>query len=193
MLKRRNVKLHSDEMIRQLSKPELRATRLDRHAFVLAARLPVAIVLHNIISGANVGAVFRLADAILAEKIYLCGTTTPPTGRKMQKVSRKAERWVPWEYCESTLAAVENLKAQQYHILAAEMCAQSVDYLDADYPLPCALILGAESEGLSPELLSLADSVVALPVRGMVNSLNVASVAAVLLYTIAARSRIETA
>jgi tRNA G18 (ribose-2'-O)-methylase SpoU len=169
-------------MIRQLSKAELRETRMDRKAFVAAPRLPVCVVLHNVISGANIGAVFRLADCILAEKIYLCGASKLPTGVKMQKVSRKAERWAPWEYCDSTVKTVEGLKARGYRIMAAELCAQSVDYLAADYAVPGALILGGESDGLPPEVLALADSVVALPVRGMVNSLNVGTVAAVLLF-----------
>lgn len=169
-------------MIRQLSKAELRETRLDRKAFVAAPRLPVCVVLHNVISGANIGAVFRLADCILAEKVYLCGTSKDPTGTKMQKVSRKAERWAPWERNESTVETVQALKDRGYRIMAAELCAQSVDYLAADYRAPSALILGGESDGLPSEVLALADSVVALPVRGMVNSLNVSTVAAVLLF-----------
>lgn len=85
-------------MKHQLTKEELRNTKLTREEFKNIERNNIYIVLDNFKVHYNIGIVFRLADAILAKKVYLCGTTCMPPNVKIKKTSIGAEKWVPNGY-----------------------------------------------------------------------------------------------
>ena len=95
-------------MEHQLTKEELRDTKIEREEFKNIERNNIYIVLDNFKVHYNIGTVFRLADAILAKKVYLCGTTCMPPNDKIKKTSIGAEKWVPYEYVENTLDIVTN-------------------------------------------------------------------------------------
>ena len=95
-------------MEHQLTKEELRNTKMVREEFKNIERNNIYIVLDNFKVHYNIGIVFRLADAILAKKVYLCGTTCMPPNVKIKKTSIGAEKWVPYEYVENTLDIVKN-------------------------------------------------------------------------------------
>ncbi|MFA6038988.1 MAG: RNA methyltransferase [Candidatus Peribacteraceae bacterium] len=164
------------------SKGELRETKTDRHSFSQVIRAPIYIVLDSLKSAYNVGSIFRLADALLINKLYICGDTIIPPNHKLRTTSRGTERWVPWEYRESAVETVRELKKSGVFILCAELTAESIDYKNIRPTFPVCLVLGREYDGVSPEVLDVADSIVSLPIYGMTNSLNVASTASVLLY-----------
>ena len=164
------------------SKDELRENKIDRNSFSRVMRAPIYIVLDSLKSAYNVGSIFRLADALLITKMYLCGTTITPPHHKIKTTSRGTERWIPWEYRKSAVETVRELKEAGVFILCAELTAESIDYKKIRPSFPVCLILGREYDGVSPEVLDLADSIVSLPIYGMTNSLNVASTASVLLY-----------
>ena len=90
--------------------------RIDRDAFARAEKLPLVVVLDNVRSMHNVGAVFRTADAFIVEKIVLCGITSCPPNAEIHKSALGAELTVDWEYAEDTLDAVKQLKKQGYHV-----------------------------------------------------------------------------
>ena len=75
-------------------------------------KLPVTVVLDNVRSEMNVGSVFRTADAFLIERICLCGITPQPPKAEIHKTALGAEESVAWQYYPTTLAAVEQLKAE---------------------------------------------------------------------------------
>ncbi|MDD4287664.1 MAG: RNA methyltransferase [Candidatus Peribacteraceae bacterium] len=164
------------------SKGELRKNKTDRNSFSQVIRAPIYIVLDSLKSAYNVGSIFRLADALLITKVYICGQTIIPPNHKLKTTSRGTERWVPWEYRKSAVETVRGLKEAGVFILCAELTAESIDYKKICPSFPVCLILGREYDGVSPEILGLADSIVSLPIYGMTNSLNVASTASVLLY-----------
>lgn len=164
------------------SKGELRGKKTDRHLFPQVMRAPIYIVLDSLKSAYNVGSIFRLADALLIGKLYICGDTIIPPNHKLRTTSRGTERWVPWEYRKSAVETVRELKEAGIFILCAELTAESIDYQKIRPSFPVCLVLGREYDGVSPEVLDLADSIVSLPIYGMTNSLNVASTASVLLY-----------
>ena len=95
-------------MEHQLTKEELRNTKINRKEFKNIKRNNIYIVLDNFKVHYNIGIVFRLADAVLAKKVYLCGTTCTPPNIKIKKTSIGAEKWVPYEYVENTLDIVKN-------------------------------------------------------------------------------------
>ncbi|MBU0766568.1 RNA methyltransferase [Patescibacteria group bacterium] len=164
------------------SKGELRQKKSNKNEFVQLTRSPIYIVLDNLKSAYNVGSMFRLSDALLVSKMYLCGKTILPPNYKIKTTSRGTERWVPWEHRKSTIETVQELKEAGVYILCAEICSNSIDYKKIKPSFPVCLILGREYDGISPEVLDLADCIVSLPIFGMTNSLNVATTASVLLY-----------
>jgi len=149
-----------------------------------APRNEIYIILDNIKSMENVGAIFRTADAVRAKKIFLCGITATPPRRKIFKVSMGAVEWVDWEYISNLKFKIQNLKKEGVQIVALEQTDKSVDFKKAKYKKPVAIVLGHEKNGVSKEVLELCDQTVEIPMLGRANSLNVATSAGIILYEI---------
>ena len=133
--------------------------------------------LHNIRSVYNVGSMFRSADGAGIARLYLCGYTATPEHRKLHKTALGAEEAVPWLHDRDGLGAAVRLRAAGYHLWALEL-APAADSLFAVGRLPqdapVVLVVGNEVQGLEPELLALCERVLAIPMRGVKESLNVA-------------------
>lgn len=144
----------------------------------------IYIILDNVLDTYNVGSIFRLADAVGAKKVYLCGTTSTPPNHRIKKASINTTEWVDWEYVETAQKAVLKLKAQMPNIkiIAIEQSEKSVSYEKFDYKLPVCLIVGNETYGVSKEVLELCDFIVEIPMFGVNISLNVMVSLAVVLY-----------
>ena len=168
--------------IAPLSKKEIRALKAGREEFPSLPRNLIYIVLDSLKCAHNIGTILRLADAVLAEKVYLCGRTIVPPNAKIRSASRGAEKWVPWEYQESVAGVVGSLRSSGVSIVSLEMAGASVAYTEVSYRLPVCLVLGREYDGVSPEVLELSDYIVHLPMYGMSNSINVSTAASVLMY-----------
>ncbi len=150
------------------------------------------IILHNLRSAYNVGAIFRTADAVQVSKIYLTGYTSAPKdrfGRKQKeiaKVALGAEDYVKWEKHPDLEKLINQLKNKGYTIVALEQDKSSIYYKkikDIDNN-KIALVLGNEPDGLSEEEIKLADYVAEIPMLGKKESLNVAAAFAVAVYGI---------
>lgn len=174
-------------MVHPSTKEELRRIKPNRQAFRTIKRNQIYLILDSLKCAHNVGTILRLADALLVQKVYLCGDTVNPFGKKVLNGSRGAERWVELEQHNDAVQVIHRLKAQGISIVSAEIANESVDYRTGDFQLPVGLVLGREDYGVRPEILGLSDAIVHLPIFGMANSLNVATVAAVLLYEVARR------
>jgi tRNA G18 (ribose-2'-O)-methylase SpoU len=172
---------------RQLTKDEIRKGKVSREEFSKIKRNPIYLVLDSLKSGHNVGTILRLSDALLVEKVYICGNGALPPSRKVLRGSLGSKRWVDWEHREGALETVSELKGKGVSIITAEIATSSMDYRNADYRFPVCLVLGREDRGVSQEIIALSDAVVHLPMYGMVNSLNVSTVAAVLMYDLIGR------
>jgi tRNA G18 (ribose-2'-O)-methylase SpoU len=164
------------------TKDELRTNKLSKQDFFNLPRNPIYIVLDSLKCAHNIGTILRLADAVLASKVYICGNTLVPPSRKIKNGSQGAERWVPWEYIERADQVVQLLKSQGVQIVSLEITPTSIPYSEAQYASPTCLVLGREYDGVSPEVLALSDLTVHLPMQGMSNSINVACAGSVLLY-----------
>lgn len=159
-----------------------------------ATRLPVIVVLDDIRSAYNVGLMFRLCDCVNVEALWLAGITAWP-GVSEKATNRIAKTGVggsvdalPWRHVEDPVPDVRALKGEGWRVVVVEQGDGSVSWRQADYGERTVLVLGHERRGVRDALLELADVVVELPVRGITNSLNVATCASVLLYEILARS-----
>ena len=148
--------------------------RLTVEEFKTTQKMPLTVVLDNIRSQHNVGAVFRTCDAFLVEKIYLCGITATPPNREIHKAALGATESVDWKYFEKTADAIGDLKRRGFSIVALEQTRNSIS-LPAlpNLPTPIALILGNEVEGISDEVMRLVDGALEIPQGGTKHSLNV--------------------
>jgi tRNA G18 (ribose-2'-O)-methylase SpoU len=174
-----------------LSKSELRRTKPSRAGFAALARAPVTVVLDGVTGNYNIGAIFRLCDAFLAERLILCGEQVPDLlrKRKLVQAAMGTQRWVPWREEPGARAVVEAVKREGCWIVVAELTRASVSLEMMRPRFPAVLVLGGERDGVSPEVLALADQIVAIPMLGMVNSLNVATAGAIMLHALTGRWR----
>lgn len=150
------------------------------------------VVLDNLRSVYNVGSIFRTANAVGIEKIYLCGTTPTPLDKKglrrkdFAKVALGAEDTIAWEYKEETRSMIQELKNDRYYILALEQDKNSVDYKDVDIEGKdkVAFIIGNEVDGITKDVVDISDVVVEIPMLGTKESLNVTIAFGVAVYRI---------
>lgn len=134
------------------------------------------VICHNIRSVFNVGSIFRTADALGVDKIFLCGYTPTPKDERVKKTALGAEDSVEWEKCAQTWRVIDKLKSQGVFVVALELSPESVLYDNLKLPKEkdVALILGNEVEGLQKSILDRCDAIIEIPMRGKKESLNVA-------------------
>ena len=133
--------------MRKLKNSELQ--RLDINSYANTKKIPLVVVLDNIRSCNNIGSVFRTSDALLVEKIMLCGITATPPNKEIHKTALDAEKSVEWEYYKNTLEAVEKLKAEGYKVFAIEQVEKSIS-LPNYFPAKddkIAVVFGNEVKG----------------------------------------------
>lgn len=137
-------------------------------------RIPVCLVVDNLRSSFNVGALFRTVDCLALEKIYLCGYTPTPEDLKTKKTSMGTSDVTPWESHSCIEDLIQQLKEKSYRIVALETSPKALSHTAPWEPEPTALIVGNERFGLDNKILKLCDEVRVIPTFGLKNSLNVA-------------------
>ncbi|MFA9289119.1 MAG: TrmH family RNA methyltransferase [Weeksellaceae bacterium] len=148
-------------------------------------RNPLYLILENVYDTYNIGGLFRLADALSVEKIYLCGEMEIPPNHKIAKASIGTYKIVPWEYKNTAIEAIEELQAQNVTVYAVEQDAKSKPYTEINYDFPAAILVGNETYGVLPETLAKVDQIVEIPMWGVNKSLNVIVSAAIVSYHVA--------
>jgi 23S rRNA (guanosine2251-2'-O)-methyltransferase len=147
----------------------------------------VVVLLDNIRSLYNTGAILRTADATGVERVVLCGITPrPDQGGKQRRAIAKtalgAEESVPWEHQPDTHVALSQLAADGYQIAAVETSPDAVNLFEWTPRWPVCLVFGHERDGVSASLTKDVDTVIGIPMLGQKRSLNVATAAGVVLY-----------
>lgn len=142
------------------------------------------LILPNIRSCHNVGAMFRTADATSVDQIFLVGYTPVPPRPEIDKVALGAETWMKWKQYKNLKVLIKNLKKKGVCIVALEKSDKSIDLGKTDFSFPLALIVGNEVDGVDPNILKLCDRVVHIPMLGKKESLNVSIAAGIAMYTI---------
>ncbi len=149
--------------------------RISVDEFRQASKIPVVIFLDNIRSLHNVGSAFRTADAFRCKKIFLTGITGTPPHREIQKTALGATESVAWEYVLKPEEAVQKLKLEGYRIVVVEQTTASIPLQEF---APCleerlCVVFGNEINGVSEEVLALADVALEIPQAGTKHSLNI--------------------
>ncbi|OGK18120.1 hypothetical protein A3D80_02085 [Candidatus Roizmanbacteria bacterium RIFCSPHIGHO2_02_FULL_40_13b] len=157
----------------------------------LPPRLPFYLIIDDVWDTYNIGGLFRLADALAFEKIFICGQSETPPNHRIKKASIGTYKVVPWEYRESALETIKELrgedrviggggeeegmkgKPRKIQIVAIEQAKDSISYTKIEYSFPLALIVGNETHGVSHEALEAADHIAEIPLFGVNKSLNV--------------------
>jgi len=146
-----------------------------------APRAELHLILDDIRSLNNVGAIFRAADGFGVRKIWLCGITPRPPRPEIAKISLGAEESVPHEALADAAKAVRILQSRGVTVLCAEQTDRSRSVYEAPLPAPLAIVLGHETAGVGEKTLELSDGEIEIPMFGAKHSHNVATAAGVIL------------
>ncbi len=170
--------------MQKLSHQELLARQAE--ALQKSAKQPFCAVLNNIRSLYNVGSIFRTADGVGLEKLWLCGVTGIPPDTKISKTALGAEKTVAWEFQKTARGCVEMLKGLGYEIVLLEQTKQSIFFEDyhPSKGKPVCLVLGNETGGVGEDLLPFCDRAVEIEMSGLKISLNVTVAFGVVAYHI---------
>ncbi len=147
---------------------------------------PIILLLDNITGEANLGSLFRLADAFGIEKIIFCGTLPNLNSNRLKRTARNTFKTVNSEFHKDSTSALKLLKEQDYKALALEITDSSIPMqnLDLDRPKNMVLIAGNERHGISDEVLKLCDEFHHIEMFGKNSSMNVAQSVGIALYEI---------
>lgn len=168
----------------KLNAAQLRTSEPDQEEIKKIMRNPIYIILDNVLDTYNVGSIFRLADALAVKKVYLCGETLTPPNPRIKKASISTWKWVDWEYVETAVSAIKNLKLEvsKTQIIAVEQHKKSISIKTFKPVFPLAIVVGNETYGISKEVLEMADQIIELPMYGVNKSLNVMVSCGIVLY-----------
>ena len=175
--------------MRKLKNSEL--DRLSVEEYREVEKTPVTVVLDNIRSCNNIGSVFRTSDALLIEKIMLCGITATPPNKEIHKTALDAEMSVPWEYSEETEDAVVALKEAGYRVFAVEQVVNSIMLPDfsPEKNQKIALVFGNEVKGVKQSVVDLCDGAIEIPQYGTKHSFNISVSAGIVLWDVVYKIR----
>ena len=169
-------------MTRKVKNQDLNRLTVEKYRKV--SKSPIIVVLDNIRSMHNVGAIFRTSDAFRVQKIYLCGITATPPHRDIRKTALGAEESVEWEYTETTQHALTMLL--DCHICALEQVVDSVPLREVRLPKDktIVLIVGNEVDGVDDTVIAQCNQVIEIPQFGTKHSFNVSVSAGITLWEI---------
>ena len=158
--------------------------RLTAEEYRQAEKVPLVVVLDDVRSMHNVGAVLRTADAFRLEGVWMCGITGTPPHAEIHKTALGAEDSVDWRYCTTALEAVKKLKEEGVEVLAVEQAEGSTMLQDfsRDPSRRYAIVLGNEVKGVHQEVIDQCDGCLEIPQNGTKHSMNVSVAAGIVIY-----------
>lgn len=158
--------------------------RINVEEFKQAEKTPIVIVLDDIRSLHNIGAVFRTSDAFLIEKIYLCGITATPPNKEIHKTALGATETVEWEYAKNVVEVVERLQAENVDVYSVEQVEHSImlNNFSVSDNVKYALVFGNEVKGVSQEVIDMSKGVIEIPQLGTKHSLNISVSAGIVIW-----------
>lgn len=174
-----------ERKMRKLRTIEMRRLTIDE--FKQSEKLPLTVVLDDVRSLHNVGAVFRTCDAFRVERVCLCGITATPPNAEIHKTALGGEDSVDWTYHSTAAEAVRSLHDAGYVVASVEQAEGSamLDRLTLDPSRRYAVVLGNEVKGVSQEVVDLSDMCIEIPQFGTKHSLNVSVAGGIIIWEFA--------
>jgi tRNA G18 (ribose-2'-O)-methylase SpoU len=187
--------------MKKLTTAEMGRMNIDQYKE--ADKLPLVVVLDNVRSQHNVGAVFRTADAMRIEKVVLCGICCCPPNQEIHKTALGAEESVEWQYYKETIEAVRALQAEGYTVYAVEQAHDSITLEEIAEQIvnrksqisncpKTAIVLGHEVFGVQQEVIDICQGCIEIPQYGTKHSMNVSVTAGIVMYRLASSLRLAT-
>jgi tRNA G18 (ribose-2'-O)-methylase SpoU len=175
--------------MRKLKNSEL--DRISVEEYQEVEKSPVVVILDNVRSCNNIGSVFRTSDALLIEKVILCGITATPPNKDIHKTALDAEKSVPWEYFDNTEDAVVSLKQTGVKVFAVEQVENSILLPDfvPERNGKLALVFGNEVKGVQQSVVDLCDGAIEIPQYGTKHSFNISVSAGIVLWDLVSKIR----
>lgn len=172
-------------MIRNRKQSITEMKRLTPLQYKEAPLLPLTVLLEDVRSAQNVGAIFRTADAFRVEEIVLTGITPRPPHPLIHKTALGAEDAVPFRYAPTALEVIEEYKLKGYEVWCLEQTIHSTPLEECSMEeRKVLLVAGNEVHGVSDELVAQSDRAVEIPQFGTKHSLNVSVSVGVALYAL---------
>lgn len=187
----------------KLDAKKLRLSEPTKEDLTKIKRRDIYIICDNILDTYNIGSIFRLADAVAAKGVYLCGESEVPPNIKIYRAAVGTDKWVPWQYFATAKEAIEDLRRSYAHlrgvrgdrlahlgggsglkVVAIEQSKKSVDFRKVEFREPIAFVVGHETTGVFKETLKVCDEIVEIPMYGVNVSLNVMVSLAIVLYRV---------
>jgi 23S rRNA (guanosine2251-2'-O)-methyltransferase len=158
--------------------------RMTVEAYKEHQKIPLVVVLDNVRSAHNVGAIFRTADAFAIQEIVLCGICAVPPNKEIHKTALGATESVQWRYFEQPAEAAKALLDEGYELWAVEQTDSSVvlNNWKNESDRPVAVVFGHEVDGVSNEMLEKCRGAIELPQYGTKHSLNVSVCAGIVMW-----------
>jgi tRNA G18 (ribose-2'-O)-methylase SpoU len=185
--------------------------RMNTEQYREADKLPLVVVLDNVRSQHNIGAVFRTADAMRIERVVLCGICCCPPNQEIHKTALGAEESVEWQYFKDTKEAVMALQDEGYTVYAVEQAHNSITLEEAAGQVQrdkvpstkdkvpstkdqgqctkVAVVLGHEVFGVQQEVIDLCTQCIEIPQYGTKHSMNVSVTAGIVMYRLSGEMR----
>ena len=175
--------------MRKLKNPEL--NRLSTEQYKKAEKLSLVVVLDNIRSCNNIGSFFRTSDALLVQKLFLCGITATPPNAEIHKTALDAEKTVEWEYFAETDDAVKILQSKGFKVYAIEQVENSIKlpFFKPEAGEKLAVVFGNEVKGVQQKVVNICDGSIEIPQFGTKHSFNVSVSAGIVLWDISQKMK----
>ncbi|MCM4158837.1 TrmH family RNA methyltransferase [Antarcticibacterium flavum] len=149
-------------------------------------KFPVVLLTDNLMGDANIGSLFRLADAFNIEKLVFCGTPINLNSNRLKKTARATYKTVAYEEWEDPVAAIRKYRQDGYISYGLEITNDStqIDSIDFSNKEKIILIVGNERHGISPRLLDEVENKVHIRMFGHNSSMNVSQATGIAFYEI---------
>ena len=155
--------------------------RFERLRSVLNQRMAdLTVLVEHVEKPHNLSAILRSCDAVGVLEAHAVSFSGRP--RTFNSTAQGSQRWVPLHDHADIGTAISHLKQRGFRLFGTNLSADARDYRACDFTGPCAFVLGAEKWGLTEEATAMMDQAVLIPMRGMVQSLNVSVATATLLF-----------
>jgi tRNA G18 (ribose-2'-O)-methylase SpoU len=165
---------------KQLEYKDERGNFEERLAQVNANRQPLSLLLDSLDDAKNIGGIFRIADAANIQHIYLYNCNYSLTDKRLQRTARSTQKYVP----SSSVSTFEEFLVlkKEHQTVALEITSQSIPYTSLNVNKPILLVIGAENEGVSKEILEQVDISIHVPMLGINTSMNVMTATAIAVF-----------
>lgn len=145
-------------------------------------KFPINVLLDDIRSALNVGAIFRTCDCTAVDTLYLTGITPYPPHNRIPKTALGATDTVNWEHNKNKLEVIKNIKDTGSKIISVEITEDAKNIYEYNFDFPTTIVLGNEITGVDKEIQKESDGTIYIPMYGKKESLNVATTCGIVLY-----------